>query len=96
MLSRVPAGDILCGAENGGAATAPPPVRTKTATASGTGGHSAAILPKAKTDREKLRRTLMTEFRRQLPGMLECSGRDAELPERSLTVIRMLTRLDLG
>lgn len=38
----------------------------------------------------------MTEFKRQLPGMLECSGRNAELPERSLTVIRMLTRLDIG
>lgn len=38
----------------------------------------------------------MTEFRRQLPAMLESSGRNSDLPERSLTIIRMLTRLELG
>ncbi len=96
MYSRVPAGNILYHPEDGGVQPSPLPAGPKTAAAAGKGGHTVAILPRAKADREKLRRTLMTEFRRQLPAMLESSGRDAALPERSLTVIRMLTRLDLG
>ena len=94
MFSRIPAGDTV-NMEDGGEQTSHPPATGKVVQAAGK-GHSAAILPRAKADREKWRQTLMRELRRQLPSMLESSGRNGDLPERSLNVIRMLTRLDQG
>jgi hypothetical protein len=82
----------------------PPPENNRAGTGHSTAGDAAApaktgCSPKAAltlndVSRERLRQTLMNEFKLHLPAMLESSGRDSRLPDRSLNVIRLLARLD--